>query len=75
MTDDRDRWWDKLNRAMFPWLGPAQLGVGRGRQDRPLVTAEQRAASGCPMCGRPMSEHVIERSGDWSTSTRMHCPA
>lgn len=72
--DDRVRWWDRLNKALFPYMGPAQVGTG-GAPDQPLPTAETRAERPCPLCGQPMSAHTIERTGDWSTSTRLHCPA
>ncbi|WBU37196.1 hypothetical protein [Homoserinibacter sp. YIM 151385] len=70
---DRDRWWDRLNRALFPYFGPAQLGTGR-QPDQPLPSAERRAERPCPLCGRPMTEHRLERTRDQHTSTRLHCP-
>lgn len=67
--DDRPRWWDRLNRALYPYLGPAELGS----PDEP--PAPSSAGRPCPICGASMLEHVVERAGDWSTATRLHCPA
>lgn len=61
------KWWQRLNKALFPYLGPAQLGPFG---EPPLPTVE---AKPCPLCGAPMSEHTFERSQD-RTATRMHCP-
>ncbi|MGN6327074.1 hypothetical protein [Pseudolysinimonas sp.] len=63
------RWWDRLNRAIFPFMGPAQLGPGRGGE-RP---AEPRLST-CPLCGAEMSAHVVERTRDQHTPTRLICP-
>ncbi|CAN5400364.1 hypothetical protein BH09ACT1_BH09ACT1_17080 [soil metagenome] len=60
-------WWDKLNRAFLPYLGPAQLGPF-GEAPLPSV-----AAKACPICGHPMTEHDIERRE--GRPTQMHCPA
>ncbi|GAB3403477.1 hypothetical protein GCM10027515_14570 [Schumannella luteola] len=63
------RWWDRLNKALYPYLGPAQLGPGRGgeRTDAPPPAM-------CPLCGQAMATHEIERSTDGHTPTRLHCP-
>jgi len=65
---DRAPWWDKLNRALYPVLGPAQLG---SRNEPPAPSSEGRP---CPICGGAMADHVIERARDWSTASRVHCP-
>jgi hypothetical protein len=67
---ERLRWWDRLNRALFPYFGPAQLGPGPNgeRTDAPAPRV-------CPLCGHPMDAHEITRTADWSTPTRLHCPA
>jgi len=59
-------WWDKLNKALYPYLGPPPLG--------PYDEAEQPASAtkGCPMCGRPMGEHVMDRAP--GRPTYMACP-
>ncbi|MDH6182303.1 hypothetical protein M2152_002485 [Microbacteriaceae bacterium SG_E_30_P1] len=60
-------WWQRLNRALFPFMGPAQLGPF-GEEPLPSV-----AEKPCPLCGNAMSQHTFERSQD-RTATRMHCP-
>ncbi|GGF35849.1 hypothetical protein [Subtercola lobariae] len=58
-----------LNGRLFPYLGPPPLG--------PFDTesAESKAqaalARACPLCGNPMSEHVVDRSGE---RTQLYCP-
>lgn len=60
-------WWDRLNRFLFPYIGPPPLGP---YNEEPLPPVEDKA---CPLCGKPMAEHSFERSQD-HTATRMHCP-
>lgn len=60
-------WWQKLNAALFPYMGPAQLGPF---DEEPLPPTDQKP---CPLCGQAMAGHTFERSQD-RTSTRMHCP-
>jgi hypothetical protein len=73
MTEARERWWglaDRLNRALYPHLGPAQLGSS----DEPPPAPS--AGRPCPLCGASMRDHVVERAGerDWTTASRLHCP-
>jgi len=65
---ERLRWWDRLNRALYPYMGPADLGS----PDEPPPPSS--VGKPCPLCGASMLEHSIERAGDWSTATRLHCP-
>ena len=65
----RDPWSMRLNRAVFPVFGPAQLGAGR--PERLFTPAENPA---CPMCGQPMADHRVERTADQSHATRVYCP-
>ena len=65
---ERLRWWDRLNRALYPYMGPAQLG-SPDEPPRPSSVGKP-----CPLCGMSMTEHTIERAGDWNTATRLHCP-
>ena len=65
---DRLPWWDRVNKALFPFMGPAQLG---SPDEPPQVSSVGRP---CPLCGHSMTEHVVERAGDWNTATRLHCP-
>ena len=60
-------WWQRLNRALFPYMGPAALGPFG---EEPLPSTENKA---CPLCGQPMAGHTFVRSQDHH-STRMHCP-
>lgn len=71
---EKRRWWERLNRGLFPYFGPAQLGAGPGGE-REAVSDADRAARPCPLCGQPMSTHTIERTPNSSTATRLHCPA
>ena len=56
---------NRLNRSLFPWLGPPPLGP----YDEPAAQAE---APRCPICRSPMSEHTIDRSGP---RTLLSCPS
>jgi hypothetical protein len=58
------RWVDKLNRKLLPVLGPPPLGPYD--EEKPRQTAAI-----CPLCGNPMSEHEIDRSG---IRTQLYCP-
>jgi hypothetical protein len=60
-------WWQVLNRAVFPFMGPAQLGPFG---EPPLPPTDEKP---CPLCGQAMSGHTFVRSQD-HRSTRMHCP-
>jgi len=65
---DRLRWWDKLNRALYPYMGPAELG---SPDEPPPMTSVGKP---CPLCGASMLEHTVERPNDWATPSRLHCP-
>ncbi|MCU1597276.1 MAG: hypothetical protein JWQ47_1015 [Glaciihabitans sp.] len=60
-------WWDRLNGALRPYIGPPQLGPFN---QPPLPPTGPKA---CPICGEPMDKHEIER-GQGRTATRIHCP-
>jgi hypothetical protein len=55
---------ERLNARLLPYLGPPPLGP---YNEEP---APARPAA-CPLCGAPMSEHDIDRSGE---RTQLHCP-
>ena len=59
---------NRLNRKLFPYLGPPPLGP----YDQPEPPARER--SGCPLCGKPMAEHHIDRSGGADRPTKFYCP-
>jgi len=61
-------WWDRLNGALRPYIGPPPLGP---YNEEPLPPTQAKA---CPLCGQPMSLHEFTRSTD-HTATRMYCPA
>jgi hypothetical protein len=61
-------WWDRLNGALIPYIGPPPLGP---YNEAPLPPSAEKA---CPICGHPMAEHTFDRSTD-HTATRMYCPA
>ncbi|GAB3615878.1 hypothetical protein GCM10027416_04350 [Okibacterium endophyticum] len=54
-----------LNATLRPYLGAPPLGP---YNEPPLPPASGAA---CPLCGSPMSEHTIDRSG---VRTQVHCP-
>jgi hypothetical protein len=60
-------WWDRLNGALLPYIGPPPLGP---YGEAPLPST---AAKPCPLCGEPMVAHEIER-GEGRAATRIHCP-
>ena len=60
-------WVDRLNRTLFPYLGPPALGP---YDEPPLPPIGPKA---CPICGERMDAHVIER-GEGRTATRLLCP-
>ncbi|MCU1586044.1 MAG: hypothetical protein JWM49_2600 [Microbacteriaceae bacterium] len=59
-------WWDRLNRRLFPYIGPPPLGPFN---ETPLPSTLTKA---CPICGHPMSDHEIERRDN--RPTQIHCP-
>ena len=60
-------WVDRLNRRLFPYLGPPALGP---YDEPPLAPTGPKA---CPVCGSRMDTHIIER-GEGRTATRILCP-
>jgi hypothetical protein len=60
----------RLDKGLFPFMGPAQIGAGHPEEPyrRPTDAA-------CPICHRPMALHVLERNTDPARATRLICPA
>ena len=58
---------NRLNRRLFPYLGPPPLGP----YDQPAASAP--AGQSCPLCGAPMSTHEFDRS-DALRPTKIYCP-
>ena len=63
---DRPGFFNALNRVVYRFAGPAQVGIGR--PEAPYVPPVDPR---CPLCGRRMDLHVIDRSGE---RTQVHCP-
>jgi len=63
--------WNRWNAFTYVFSGAAQVGIGRGKAEKPYA---KPADAGCPMCGKPIAAHRIERSTDQRHSTRIHCP-
>lgn len=60
----------RIDKGLFPWMGPAQLGAGHAEEPyRP--PADPR----CPVCGGALREHTIARTSNQTTATRLLCPA
>ncbi|MEA9986135.1 MULTISPECIES: hypothetical protein [Subtercola] len=58
-----------LNARLFPYLGPPPLGTVDQRE--PAERAAEALTRACPLCGAPMSEHEVDRSGE---RTQLYCP-
>jgi hypothetical protein len=56
---------NRLNRILFPWIGPPPLGPYD--QETPPPARER----GCPLCGSPMAGHTKALSDG---RTILHCP-
>jgi hypothetical protein len=66
--NDFDRgsgWFNRLNRRLFPYLGPPPLGP----YDQEPAPDPVRAA--CPLCGAAMAEHEFARGNG---PTKLYCP-
>ena len=66
MSKTRVPWWDRLNFALYPHIGPPPLGP---YDQEPLPDA---ALKPCPLCGIAMNEHVMDRAE--GRPTYMRCP-
>jgi hypothetical protein len=60
----------RLDRGLFPFMGPAQIGAGHAE-----APYRRPADAACPICHLPMTDHVVERSTDPARATRLVCPA
>jgi hypothetical protein len=56
-----------LNGRLLPIIGPPPLGPYDDE-----VPLQERPVARCPLCGAPMSEHSIDRTGE---RTQLRCPA
>ncbi len=57
-----------FNSRLIRYAGPASVGP---YEKTPPLTAEERSERACPLCGKPMNQHEIDRSGP---KPLMHCP-
>lgn len=57
-----------FNSRLIRIAGPASVGP---YERTPPPSAAERAERACPLCGRPMNLHEIDRSGP---KPLMHCP-
>jgi hypothetical protein len=57
---------EAMNARLRPYIGGAQLGL---KNEAPPVAPAHGGA--CPLCGAPMDEHVVDRTGP---RTMVHCP-
>ena len=62
-------WYEKFNRVVRTFTGPAQLGAGH-----PEGPDVRRADAPCPICGSPMTLHTVLRATDQRTASRLVCP-
>jgi hypothetical protein len=65
--DGKPGFFNRLNRVVYMFTGPAHVGIGR--PEEPYVPPTDPR---CPLCGQPMSGHRIDRSGE---RTQVQCPA
>ncbi|MPS75956.1 MAG: hypothetical protein E2584_04005 [Microbacterium sp.] len=57
-----------VNTNLVRLAGPASVGP---YEKTPPPSAAERAERACPLCGAPMTQHEIDRSGP---KTLVHCP-
>ena len=62
-------WATRMDRGLMPYMGPAALGAGH-----PELAYRRPENPPCPVCGRPLDDHVIERTANQTTPTRLICP-
>ena len=60
----------RLDKGLFPFMGPAQIGAGH-----PEEPYRRPADATCPICHGPMTAHLVERNTDTARATRLICPS
>lgn len=58
-------WYSWFNKGLIRVAGPAAVGP---YESTPAPTRTDRP---CPLCGAPMTDHRIDRSGE---RTQLYCP-
>ncbi|GAA4159261.1 hypothetical protein GCM10022286_13360 [Gryllotalpicola daejeonensis] len=71
MAERKGFWgfYQKANRIVRTFTGPADIGAGH-----PEAPEVRSAAAKCPICGNPMSAHTVLRADDQREPTRLVCP-
>lgn len=64
------RWYDRWNTTLIQKMGPSQIGAGR-----PEGIDDRTTDRPCPLCGAPLSQHVVTRPEGQVRSSTLHCPA
>ncbi|MGD9954754.1 MAG: hypothetical protein AB7O74_14255 [Candidatus Nanopelagicales bacterium] len=59
---------DRLTRLAAKVVGPAQIGD----VDHTTVVSSTLPSTPCSACGKPLSDHVLERTTD--AKMRLYCP-
>jgi hypothetical protein len=62
-------WYDRWNRTLIQKMGPSQIGAGH-----PEAPDDRTRERPCPLCGAPLSAHVIDRPSGQVRSSTLHCP-
>lgn len=57
-----------FNTNLIRFAGPASVGPYESTLP---PSAEERAERACPLCGKPMNQHAIDRTGP---KPLMYCP-
>ncbi|THG30262.1 hypothetical protein E6C64_15115 [Naasia lichenicola] len=66
----RPGFWNRWNAFTYMFSGAAQVGVGPGKVEPPYSPPADPV---CPLCGRSMADHGIER-GASTVPTYIRCP-
>lgn len=53
-------WYAWINSRLISLAGPAAVGP---YESTPPPSVAERAERACPLCGAPMTEHAIDRTG------------
>lgn len=63
-------WYERWNTTLIDKLGPSQIGAGH--PEAPVADVSERP---CPICGKPLSQHWVERPDGQVRSSTLHCPS